>query len=856
MIFPQFKKDIIQKYLFEVISNRKIIFLSAVAILPILFNKYFESILNEYIGKPIFQNLESSYFSDIIFLVISILLFFYYRYKYKNDHYFSSFDSSLVIVIGFWYFIYRCSGGWHYSRFWFMPILSYLDIFLIVPLAHIFFCIKRCTLQKQAENQEDTKKGFQTDKPIEELSDEKLGRGNYAQKIAEQINDSFPKESFAIGITGKWGSGKTSFLHLIKKKLNGNTIIVDFNAWHSHETKNLITDFFDLLKAELNDGSVSQHINLYVKQLTAVDDNIYFKTIDFLQKTIFGTQSTQEIFDRINASIKRLNKQIVIFIDDLDRLDNKEIIEIIKLIRISANFKNTVFVVAFDKGYVINAIAEINPHEKERFLEKIFQAEFPLPTFEKNRFRSIMIEKLKSKLNNNYHIEIDKYFSDISHLEIFERCIHTLRDVTIFTNPFCINFEQVAEDVLFADFFNVELIKLKYHTIYTVLFEENKYFLSIYKSNVLSNNNSKLNFLYLDETKFKEYLKSNASKLKITTDNIEEINSLVSKIFFQPKKTPLTFYFENDELINTENIQSIRRPSNFYIYSSMRLTEGVLSERDFKNVRKSENINDFKIAIKNWIDKNLIDELILKFEITNLYDSLEDFELIIKGMLELGQHLFLLEKFDRFHLYQVLRNKLQNNFKNIVEFYQNDELTAKHEYNKIILRIFEDDEYNSIFKAEFLHVVMKAEGQSYNFPIDEQNILDLLFYFFNDFCNANFVFNKELWDLYKLCIFVNEHGRDFCDERVNELVKSFALEHDIIGFFEKNIVKYNGKYRFGGFINELFQTTDQLKSFINKVTDPILKTTLLTFYEKSEKNKFILIDFDFSGIIIPVSLVL
>lgn len=67
MIFPQFKKTSTQNtYLFEVISNRKTVFLSAIAVLPILFNKYLESILNEYIGKPIFQNLESSYPSDFI----------------------------------------------------------------------------------------------------------------------------------------------------------------------------------------------------------------------------------------------------------------------------------------------------------------------------------------------------------------------------------------------------------------------------------------------------------------------------------------------------------------------------------------------------------------------------------------------------------------------------------------------------------------------------------------------------------------------------------------------------------------------------------------------------------------------
>ncbi|MEA5428436.1 KAP family P-loop NTPase fold protein [Arcicella lustrica] len=893
MIFPQLKKDISPKYLFEVISNRKIIFLSAVAVLPILFNKYFESILDEYIGKPIFQNLGSSYFSDIIFLVIAILLFFYYRYKYKNDHYFSSFDSSLVIVIGFWYFIYRCSGGWHYSRFYMLPFLSYSDIFLIVPIFHICFLFKRSInentlkltisflfvyrnhfqpkaihntivltirqlIRLKKKYSKDSKIGFQTDKPIEELSDEKLGRGNYAQKIAEQINDSFPKESFAIGITGKWGSGKTSFLHLIKKKLNENTIIVDFNAWHSHETKNLIADFFDLLKAELNDGSVSQHINLYVKQLTAVDDNIYFKTIDFLQKTIFGTQSTQEIFDRINASIKRLNKQIVIFIDDLDRLDNNEIIEIIKLVRISANFKNTVFVVAYDKGYVMNAIAEINQYEKELFLEKIFQAEFNLPTFEENRLRNILIKNLKENIDETHHNDIDEFFTDNYDLYIFEHCILTLRDVTRFTNSFCLNFQMLNENVvdsvnekrhivgsikkvLFQDLLHIELLKFKCLSIYELIIDKKDTFL--YSQYQNGKDLVSINFLWLKIDDFKIHLEHHHYYLGIDKSKIEQIVEIVNKIFSTPSKIGYKFDAKSGEKIDSENINSIRRPSNFDIYTSLGITDSMVSIIEFSKARQS-SVVEFKNSLNKWLNKESIEELLIKFSVISFYDDEKDYTKIIEGLFHIGSNdlgLYIM----RSEGFSTILGKLFNDNQLKIE---------NNKYRELLLRIFEDNTYSLKFKSGLLYRINKRGYESTeNFIIEKEKRLDLLFNYLEIYIKKQEKFTNDLWEIYENCT-LEVGGKikyNQCEERVNELIKSFALQKDIKGLFEKiiGIWTESGEYGFNSIRKCLFPDLENLFNFTNQLDDNLLKERLTIFFQELKKEDYFPISFNFDGLL-------
>ena len=60
-----------------------------------------------------------------------------------------------------------------------------------------------------------------TDKPITNFDDDKLGFDSLAKRVANSIVDSNidTTNSFTISIEGKWGNGKTSFVNLIKNDI-------------------------------------------------------------------------------------------------------------------------------------------------------------------------------------------------------------------------------------------------------------------------------------------------------------------------------------------------------------------------------------------------------------------------------------------------------------------------------------------------------------------------------------------------------------------------------------------------------------------------------------------------------------
>ena len=78
-----------------------------------------------------------------------------------------------------------------------------------------------------------------SDLPITKSTEDTLNRGAFAKSLAKTIlNYSFPS-SFAIGLYGEWGSGKTSLLNMVFETIAdvgyvlipGNSSPSSLNKW-------------------------------------------------------------------------------------------------------------------------------------------------------------------------------------------------------------------------------------------------------------------------------------------------------------------------------------------------------------------------------------------------------------------------------------------------------------------------------------------------------------------------------------------------------------------------------------------------------------------------------------------------
>lgn len=325
---------------------------------------------------------------------------------------------------------------------------------------------------------------YTTEQPHEGL-DLKV-RLDYAKKVTELLlNTDISEASFAVGITGDWGSGKTSFLLDIKNAIKDKSYIVDFKPWHCQEPNQIVNEFFEVFRKEIMGiySPLCKPIIRYVQLLTDVGLPSYISPFfSFLPQM---SHSIDEYKIKIEKGLKQIDRPIIVTIDDMDRLAADEMFEVLRLIRNTAAFPNLIFIVCYDKDYVVKQIQEKGIADSDHYLEKIFPLELSLPMTED----AMLIETLRLSLiymhyNKGKYSLIDRLSEDDK--DIIVRMLPTYRKIKRFARVLVTNSMFIVEklggkQVDLYDLFHIELVHFCMNDVYTVLRDEPESILDVKK---------------------------------------------------------------------------------------------------------------------------------------------------------------------------------------------------------------------------------------------------------------------------------------------------------------------------------------------------------------------------------------
>ena len=159
--------------------------------------------------------------------------------------------------------------------------------------------------------------------------------------------------AYSIGIVGEWGTGKSTFMYNLKLMLNsgehGNWITVDFNPRTSQNASTIQEDFLRTFRRTLSryHSDMSTTVSKYMRLL-----DIDSRTAWIWRLYAFFSSDEDELRQRISRCIEDLDCYVAVFIDDLDRLEKDEMIEVFKLISKNASFRRVVFVTGYSRRYV------------------------------------------------------------------------------------------------------------------------------------------------------------------------------------------------------------------------------------------------------------------------------------------------------------------------------------------------------------------------------------------------------------------------------------------------------------------------------------------------------------------------
>lgn len=301
----------------------------------------------------------------------------------------------------------------------------------------------------------------------------------------------FYKEgSFTFSITGIWGSGKTTFINILKEQYRRNNSVksvIIFEPWKSDTSDSIVKGFFAMLRDELRNyiPNISSTIDQYVELLLDEESG---KPLKIIGKSLHGIfNEDKNPYELIKEILERTKHKTVVFIDDIDRLNAAEIKEVLRLIRNTANFPYIQFIVAYDKNYVCEILKNNGINTPDRYLEKFFNVEMSLPRSEERVLCNELLTRIQetvhaiwglkkedTKITNMVYYRPDNPINSIIDNNLVTQVLHTIRDVIRFHNSFYLlakayKDQSAEKEVCFQDLFFLELLRYRYLDIYTVL---------------------------------------------------------------------------------------------------------------------------------------------------------------------------------------------------------------------------------------------------------------------------------------------------------------------------------------------------------------------------------------------------
>ncbi|WP_437397208.1 KAP family P-loop NTPase fold protein [Flagellimonas lutimaris] len=410
----------------------------------------------------------------IIFLIIAIVRGYI---PHKNLTYIIS------IVLVFYLFL-RFDGVDHLELLPLNNLLKYLDIIILLGVLYIVLISLSLFKKKQTKSSPF----FLEDNLYEEgeIANEKI-----LQKLIITLKDFRPSTAFSVGINAVWGYGKSTFLKRFKieyEKREPKAIVFWYRVWKNKGVNAIIENFFHELSTALRplSGELDTEFKGYVDAILKIPHNEFGKVLAMGREIITGNKSLEEHYSSINSILKRIDRQIIILLDDLDRLEGEEILNTMKLMRTLSDFNNVIFIAGYDRQYVLKSISK----PKDNYIDKVFNVEINLLPFDENLILQellVEIEKIPSPKNTNvddstllevfkslfddhpFAINIDTLISSPCTQEnlSYSDFLETLRDVKRFVNEFRFNidFLETPSDVILSEYILLRLLTYKYRYV-------------------------------------------------------------------------------------------------------------------------------------------------------------------------------------------------------------------------------------------------------------------------------------------------------------------------------------------------------------------------------------------------------
>lgn len=328
---------------------------------------------------------------------------------------------------------------------------------------------------------------FSSDQPIPDAAHDAFQRTPFARALADQLVDAPTESGFVVGLLGPWGSGKSSILNIVYEDLGqrSGVVPVRFNPWLFSGAEQLVFRFFHEIAAELQlrpEGRIkalAERLAGYgaslawfdAVPLVGVPVGIVGKISGALRERFKQRREAESAIvlrDRLKKALAELDRRIVVLIDDVDRLESAEIRDVMRLVRLTAELPNMVFLVAFDRERVEQALNQTGS-DGRAYLSKILQVTYDVPSLRQPDVAQFLLNGLVRTIEGlpqgPLNLEVWQNLFGLSLRSLFQ----SVRDVKRYLNAVPIMLKTVGEEIALADALALEAVRCQLPDVYALL---------------------------------------------------------------------------------------------------------------------------------------------------------------------------------------------------------------------------------------------------------------------------------------------------------------------------------------------------------------------------------------------------
>jgi hypothetical protein len=255
--------------------------------------------------------------------------------------------------------------------YWGGAILLLLCVILLSPLIQQFWRKSKKTIPQLY---------FIADEEIGDVEEDLLSNEAQAKSFAETVLASGAHAGLVFGVDGPWGVGKTSFINLAQQywaSAEDRAIVCRFEplryASEPDLTDRLIRDLSATIQRKVFVPEFRPTVSRYSRLIKGKADVSF---LGFKLSMEPSNETIDELLEDIDEVLKRIDRRVIIIIDDLDRLDPKTINNVLFATRRTFKLSQATYVLCYDTEILVDSKDESS--KAREFLEKFVTVKLSL----------------------------------------------------------------------------------------------------------------------------------------------------------------------------------------------------------------------------------------------------------------------------------------------------------------------------------------------------------------------------------------------------------------------------------------------------------------------------------------------